>query len=86
MTFCYFTVAFVLLFSPRGQSAKGSLEDEVAGYDDAVTQRSLTLFAMLVACTAAVGGVARFHQAQLVFTKPIDNMVDICATKGKTLQ
>ena len=49
-TFAFLAVTIILLVSPRGESYKSDIEEEISGYDQTVTQRALMMVSMVGRC------------------------------------
>jgi len=75
----FVVITILLLVAPRGESAKGTIEAEIAGYDSTITHRALMTVSMVLAVIVAGGGMVAFHLAPTVYAKPVDFQADIAS-------
>ena len=83
-TFAFLAVTIILLVSPRGESYKSDIEEEISGYDQTVTQRALMMVSMVLAVLTAAGGMVAFHLIPPIHAKPIDYQADIVAFEKRS--
>jgi len=80
ITFCaasvFLLVLILLLASPRGSTAKTSVEWEISGYDETVTHQALLMSSFALATVAAGGFMGTFYHLAPRYAKAIDRQTD----------
>jgi len=72
----FLLVLILLLASPRGSTAKTSVEWEISGYDETVTHQALLMSSFALATVAAGGFMGTFYHLAPRYAKAIDRQTD----------